>query len=118
MYFFCSLPIEFRYLFLQFVTVHDYRHVGCFVDKPRRAIPHSGKNFHYGTAAERINLCASLAASRGHDTFGVQYGGQYFTGYNARNTYRKYGQAGGCHQGLGGTWRNDVYFLGKYGKLL
>ena len=98
-----------------FPSVPPYHRVGCFLDKPRRAIPHSGKNFHYGTAAERINLCASLAARRGHDTFGVQYGGQCFTGPHARKTYRKYGHAKrGCRRdGLGGTWRNHVYFIGK-----
>ena len=86
------------------------------MDKPSRAIAYSGKTFHSGPAAELINKCALLAAKRNHDTFGVQYGGQCFTSPRARSTYRKYGNnrpAKECHKGLGGTWRNDVYFFGK-----
>ena len=90
-----------------------YHHVGCFLDKPSRALPYSGSNFNSGTPAERINNCAVLSAHRGHDTFGVQLGGQCFTGNDARYTYRLYGQGDGCKDGLGGVMRNDVYFLGE-----
>ena len=83
------------------------------MDKPSRAIPHRENNFHSGSPADRINKCALLTASRGHDTFGVQYGGQCLTGSRARDTYRKYGNGEGCKQGLGGAWRNNVYFFAK-----
>ena len=72
---------------LRQIAGKSYRRVGCFIDRPDRAIPYSGKTFG-GTAAEKINRCAALATCRGFDTFAVQYGGQCFTGPNARNTYR------------------------------
>ena len=103
--------IKFYSVFLQIVG-KSYRKIGCFVDKSKRAITYSGKTFT-GTPAEKINKCATLASCRGFDTFAVQYGGQCFTGPDAKNTYKKYGEGFGCHNGLGGTWRNDVYFFGK-----
>ena len=83
------------------------------MDTAVRVIPHSGRNFYSGTPAYKIDQCALLTASRGYNTFGVQYTGQCYTGPDARRTYNKYGSGVGCRNGLGGAFRNSVYFLGK-----
>ena len=87
-----------------------YLHVGCFVDKSSRAVPYSGKTF---SGAYAVDKCAAIAAASGHRAFGVQYGGQCFTGPQAHQTYSKYGKAANCKNGRGAGWRNDVYILSK-----
>ena len=95
------------------IILAKYRHVGCFVDKPQRAIPYSGKTF---SGSNAIPQCAAIAASKCNLAFGVQYGGECFTGPRAHLTYDVYGKArdSDCRDGLGGSWRNNIYFLGKF----
>ena len=94
-------------------TIARYINIGCFVDKSVRAIPYSGKTF---SGPNAIQECAALAASNGYQAFGVQYGGQCYTGSEVHVTYAKYGKASDCDckNGLGGTWRNNIYFFGEY----
>ena len=94
------------------IILARYTNIGCFVDKALRAISYSGITFK---GPDAIQQCAEIAASYGFKAFGVQYGGQCFTGPEAHVTYAKYGKASDsdCRNGLGGAWRNNVYFIGK-----
>ena len=103
-------PYSSRYECL--IILAKYNPIGCFVDKSLRAIPYSGKTF---SGPLTIPRCAAIATSKGYQAFGVQYGGQCFTGPEAHVTYAKYGEASDsdCKNGLGGTWRNNIYSFGK-----
>ena len=96
--------------------IAQYSHAGCFKDKwwHWRAIPYSGHKF---SGSDAIQSCANITVKNGYKAFGVQYGGECFTGPNAHETYGKYGKAnaGDCKDGLGGKLRNDVYLICKFG---
>ncbi|KAK3717331.1 hypothetical protein QZH41_011576 [Actinostola sp. cb2023] len=48
--------------------------------------------------------------NKGYTTFGVQNGGECWSGAEAGRTYSKLGKAKhNCRNGLGGAWANDVY---------
>ena len=49
------------------------------------------------------------AVKRRYTVFGVQHGGQCFSGPHAHRTYAKYGRSNRCRNGKGGAWANDVY---------
>jgi len=83
------------------------KHIGCFEDSRDRAIPE-----HLGTfgGATAVQKCANLAMNKGYTTFGVQNGGECWSGAEAGRTYSKLGKAKhNCRNGLGGAWANDVY---------
>ena len=82
------------------------RHLGCWRDKPRRAIA-GGIRFR-GSIAK----CEQYARRHGYRVFAIQYGGECFTAGNAHQTYRKYGRAGNCRNGKGGGWAQNVYTVG------
>lgn len=56
-----------------------------------------------------IKKCLLEAIKRGYKVFGVQHGGQCFSGPRAQYTYAKYGRSNRCRNGKGGPWANDVY---------
>ena len=85
------------------------RHLGCWRDKPRRAIA-GGIRFR-GSIAK----CEQFARRNGFRIFAIQYGGECFTARNAHQTYRKYGRAGNCKNGKGGGWAQNVYTVGGTG---
>ncbi len=83
--------------------------IGCYNDKSQRAIPNFRGNI------KNIDDCQQIAISNGDNVFGVQYGGQCFTGRNL-NDAKKYGSASSnpmdrtkCGN-LGGTWTQNVYY--------
>ncbi|EDO47787.1 predicted protein [Nematostella vectensis] len=84
--------------------------LGCYVDKWQRSLPtYLGSN---GNKADLINWCYGKAKQRGFKVFGVQNGGECWSGSNAHLTYNKYGpKTSGCQDGLGGGWGNDVYII-------
>ncbi|CAH3116452.1 unnamed protein product [Pocillopora meandrina] len=93
--------------------------IGCFKDTGRRAIPIlEGKSrFLRGNYQRRryaIKKCLLEAIKRGYKVFGVQHGGQCFSGPRAQYTYAKYGRSNRCRNGKGGPWANDVYRI--YGR--
>ena len=97
------------------------KHIGCFKDTGRRAIPQmDGRDFlvrdFYRRRQDAIKKCASTAMRRGYRAFAVQHQGWCATGPRAHVTYRKYGRSNRCRNGKGGPWANDVYFVS--GKLL
>ena len=62
-----------------------------------------------------VNVCSQKASARGFSLFGVEAGGQCFSGANAGVTIRKHGQApdGDCTNGAGANFRMSVYKFGK-----
>ena len=94
----------------------DYSHIGCFKDKPTRAISSvEGLNRHldglYGLRKEPIEKCAEATFDRNYKDFGVQNGGECHTARDAHLTYDKYGKSNVCKNGEGGSWANDVYHV-------
>ena len=83
------------------------RHLGCWRDKPRRAI---GGGIRFRGSIER---CEIFARRHRWKVFAVQAGGECFTAGNAHATYRKYGRAGNCRNGKGGGWAQNVYTVGR-----
>ena len=59
--------------------------------------------------------CAQRASAAGFSVFGVEAGGQCFSGANAGVTFKKHGQApdGDCINGEGANFRMSVYKFGK-----
>ena len=98
------------------------KHVGCFRDTSRRAIPQmDGCDIlvpdFYRRRTEAIKKCSSTAMRRGYKAFAVQHQGwlvgvlRCATGPRAHVTYRKYGRSNRCRNGKGGPWANDVYLV-------
>lgn len=94
----------------------EYNYVGCFKDNGARMIP----NWNKPGQAMSVEQCKQEARNKGHDTFGVQYGGQCFSGQNPK--YDALGpetNTGNCGP-LGGSWSNQVYktdFIKGYKRL-
>ncbi|KAL5248306.1 hypothetical protein ACHWQZ_G017479 [Mnemiopsis leidyi] len=80
-------------------------YLGCWKDTADRAI--SGGSEHFDTRT--VENCHDLAATRGNSVFAVQYMTQCYTAADAEATYQKFGQSSDCHNGVGGSWANDVY---------
>jgi hypothetical protein len=81
-------------------------HLGCWSDKENdRAI--KGGLESYNT--DPIEKCHKLAVQKGYTVFAVQYNIQCFTAADAESTYKKYGDATNCKNGVGGSYAQDVY---------
>ena len=78
-----------------------YTYKGCYRDNGSRAIP--SMQGHVSS----VSQCAQIAESRNQNVFGVQYGGECWTGLDEQSAY-KYGATSSCPT-LGGTWTNQVY---------
>ena len=87
----------------------EYTLVGCFRDKPVRAISGGYKRY-----ADPIKTCYLRAKAAGNEYFAIQDRSACFTSSNAGKTYAKYGAITGCVNGKGGAWRNDVYRLKNF----
>lgn len=87
-------------------------YMGCFKDQPTRDITNMAP-----IPRATIASCAAIAFKSGHAHFGLQSGGQCFTGH----TYGRYGPATNCNskcegdptEVCGGSWSNSVYHLPK-----
>jgi len=85
-----------------------YHHVGCYGDrKDKRSLPeyhghHSSKG------------CAQVAHNKGYKVFGLQNGGECWTGTAAYGSYDMYGESTNCKNGKGGICANDVYSIVGY----
>ncbi len=81
-----------------------YSYIGCFGDASSRAIPtNNGK-------VSTVNDCANIAEKNKANVFGVQYGGECWTGTDI-NAAKKYGEKinrDTC-KNMGGSWGNNVY---------
>jgi hypothetical protein len=78
---------------------------GCYADTPNRAIP------NYRTQVSSIDQCAQIAEQNREMVFGVQDGGQCFTGSNPQQAF-EYGYLNSntnqC-SAMGSVWTNQVY---------
>lgn len=87
-------------------------YMGCFKDQPTRDITNLAP-----LPRATIASCAAIAFKSGHAHFGLQSGGQCFTGH----TYGRYGPSTNCNskcagdptEVCGGNWANSVYHLPK-----
>ena len=99
---------------IQMISGHNYQLVGCFKDRiwPFRAIPYSVKTFSGSVAVQK---CGEIAVANRYQAFGVQNGGECYTGPKAHETFNKYGQAkdSDCKNGVGGWYRNNIYSVCK-----
>jgi hypothetical protein len=86
------------------ISSGEYKYKGCFRDTGMRAIPNMQKN------VKSIDECEKIAEKNKESVFGVQDGGQCFTGSNEKNAYQ-YGQVfNGDECGpMGNAWTNQVY---------
>jgi len=55
-------------------NVSDYEFVGCFADKGERAIP------NFAGVVKSADACREKAEAKGHAIFGLQWGGECWTG--------------------------------------
>ena len=92
-----------------------YKSLGCWKDKPRRAIPQiDGSDArirgNYRARKDAINKCFHVARERGNKIFAVQHQGWCAAAKNLKG-YRRYGRAKNCKNGKGGGWANNVYLI-------
>jgi len=81
-----------------------YKYDGCFRDDGSRMIP------KYNGSYPNINTCYNLAKSKNHTVFGVQYGGECWTGTDM-NKAKSLGNGPDCGSSLGGGWTNQVHSI-------
>ncbi|XP_031551692.1 uncharacterized protein LOC116288968 [Actinia tenebrosa] len=89
-------------------AISAYRHIGCYRDKPVRALRIVLGRVH-GRGA--VKACANLARRRAFAVFAIQAKSWCFSDQNAHLRYTIYGKARNCANGVGGGWANDVYRL-------
>jgi hypothetical protein len=85
-----------------------YNYKGCYNDTGVRAIPTRQTN------VSSVDQCAQIAESKNQNVFGVQYGGECWTGLNEQEAYQystNFNKSS-CPI-LGGTWTNQVYVRNK-----
>ena len=86
-----------------------FKRRGCYKDRSRRAMGILLGNLR--RRRDAVMRCFLLASRRGYRAFGVQDGGECFSGPQAHRTFSKYGRSGRCKNGRGGPWANDVYII-------
>ena len=59
-----------------------------------------------------VKWCAETVLRHNYKAFGVQYGGECWSGITAHLTYNKHKPINTCKNGLGYHWANSVYFFG------
>ena len=91
-----------------------YKSLGCFIDQNGDRIMPTLLHQDFNDP-NIINVCYQLASARGFSVFGVEAGGQCFSGPNAGFTFMKHGQApdGDCPNGKGANFRMSVYKFGE-----
>lgn len=110
----CLLQQLSYVLVFDFLSVNtvQHRYLGCFKDVSySRAMPELLHTFSLLSNKDIKDLCFLDTLKKDCQAFGVQFGGQCFTGPSAHLTYSKYGKASNCKDGRGGTWANDVYLV-------
>jgi hypothetical protein len=83
-----------------------YKYMGCWGDAGDRAIT------NYSGQVTNPDDCYNIAMKANASVFGLQYGGQCFTGTNPPSEWQRYGKLddAGCGP-LGGGWNNQVYTI-------
>lgn len=93
-----------------------FKRTGCYRDRSRRAMGRLLGNLR--RRRDAVMRCFLLASRRGYRAFGVQDGGECFSGPLAHRTFRRYGRSNKCKNGRGGPWANDVYIIIKKSKFM
>ena len=99
------------------VFTSEYASVGCFQDRPSRAIlPLEGKvsilDGPYKSRENAIAKCAVAAMSKKYKVFALQNGGWCASGPLAPKRFAMYGKSTACgDDGEGGRWANQIYVL-------
>lgn len=93
-----------------FIFLVSYYLKGCYKDARIRAMPKFMGNFKEHD--HPIKWCLETVLRHGYQAFGMQYGGECWSGPTAHITYSKYGVIRSCKNGLGSQWANSVYFFG------
>jgi len=83
-----------------------YNGLGCYTDRPNRAI---GGTVIRLPAETIVRQCSMIAKSRGHPMFAVEADVECYTARNGLSTYKKHGVTSGCKNGRGGLWKMSVY---------
>ena len=89
----------------EITSLRDFEFVGCFADVGGdRAIP------KLNGSVKTVAACRAIAEANKHDIFGLQYGGQCWTG-KSDIAFDRYGKAPAneCNGPLGGNSANMVY---------
>ena len=79
-----------------------YSDLGCWNDRGDRALS------RYHGYNNTVETCYQLAKTNGSTVFGLQNGGECWVNQQG-DDYKKYGEAPGTCQALGGPWVNHVY---------
>ena len=102
----------FVYFICYFTVLYNF--VGCFIDQNADRIMSIYLHADYNDP-NIVKVCSQKASARGFSVFGVEAGGQCFSGPNAGVTFKKHGQApdGDCPNGEGASFRMSVYKFGE-----
>lgn len=77
-----------------------------------RVMPKFLGSFHNQDGA--VSKCGNLVSLKGYYAFGLQNGGECWSGPEAHMTYARLGTTDVCKDGRGGGFAHDVYFIGNY----
>ena len=91
------------------ITERCREHLGCWRDTKNRAITDSISGGYIPFDTRPVENCQDRATAHGYSVFAVQASKACFTAPDAESTYKKYGPATNCKDGVGGPWANDVY---------
>ena len=108
------IPLVRVLLFLFCTFTVPYESLGCFIDKNQDRIMNTLLHIDFADP-DIVNVCSQKAADRGYSVFGVEAGGECFSGPNAELTFKKHGQAPDedCTNGKGHNHRMSVYKFGE-----
>ena len=96
-----------------FVHSIAYAPIGCYADKPARAVPNMDKSVgggNYKARKDAVKKCFNMAAKKGLTVFAIQDGGWCAAGKDLAAA-KKYGKSTACKGGKGGPWANSVYII-------
>ena len=94
-----------------------YKPRGCFKDSSRTAMGRMLAGSRLRKGRDAVMACFHLAARRRYRAFGIQNGGECFSGPLTPRTYNRYDPSNRCKNGKGGSWASNVYFINKRSKL-
>ena len=97
--------MSFFFLDQSFVRGESSIYIGCFEDKPERALP------NYKPDKHGRDKCLAFAAENKYEIFALQYNGECWVDDAKINNYDKYGKFPdeNCNSGVGGGYANAVY---------
>jgi len=96
--------------------------LGCWDDsRSDRAMPIYVRNMRNDIDWKNVHLiveqCMAEAVAKGYQCIGVQFFGECWSGPNACETYKKYGESKRCWNGVGQSLTNYVYKVKSTGPM-